>query len=102
MENKMPGAAVTEFVIISPPEVNLYLLRVRERLRRHLAQLFPHYRFSLVEQGGEADGMGFVVVPVVGKTGYSRHPIKEVDEDVLREIAQGLERFDPSAPELLN
>lgn len=88
------SAEVTEFVIVSGPEVHDYLVAVRRQLRSYLSAAFPQYRFSLVSQEGE--GMGFVVVPVVGRVGDGDAcEMLEPNPAVLMQIAQVLEGFAP-------
>ncbi|HEV7293068.1 MAG TPA: hypothetical protein VGN79_12185 [Devosia sp.] len=88
---------VTEFVIISGPEVHDYLVEIRAQLRSYLNSAFPDFRFSLVSQDGE--GMGFVVVPVVGSIGdgTSSGDFADPEPSVLYEIKQALEAFRPCA-----
>jgi hypothetical protein len=84
--------SVSEFVILSGPLVHDHLIRVRAELRAYLARFFPQFRFSLAVK--DAEGMDFVVVPVVGSTG------EDVDLDIpdlvtLAEIRMALEAFAP-------
>ncbi|WP_449395549.1 hypothetical protein [Devosia riboflavina] len=89
-------SGVTEFVIMSGPEVHDYLMTVRKQLRTYLAASFPQYRFSLVSQDNE--GMGFVVVPVVGSVGdgWTSQQLHEPDPQTIFEIKMALEAFRPN------
>lgn len=83
-----------EFVIMSGPEVYDYLLTIRAQLRAYLAAAFPELRFSLVSQEGE--GMGFLVVPVVGAIGgESDVDWTEPDYQLIAKIRAALEAFKP-------
>lgn len=84
---------VTEFVIMSGPEVHDYLVAIRAQLRSYLVAAFPMYRFSLMSRDGE--GMGFVVVPIIGELDACDPPVAEPGPGLLREIADVLERFQP-------
>ncbi len=85
---------VTEFVIMSGPEVHDYLVTIRAQLRVYLEASFPGYRFSLVSREGE--GMGFLVVPVVGRIGADSGEPAEPDYALLLEIKSALEAFRPN------
>jgi len=88
---------VTEFVILSSPQVADYLASVRGKLRRYLAVAFPEFDFSLANQA-ENDGLDFVVVPVMGVVnGDEVQEMREVDPMVLERIRLALEAFDPFA-----
>ena len=88
---------MTEFVIISGPEVHDYLVHIRAQLRSYLDREFPQYRFSLVSQ--DCEGMGFIVVPVVGSVGGGdQGEFGDPDGSVVYEIRQALEAFRPRAP----
>lgn len=85
---------VTEFVIMSGPEVHDYLVTIRGQLRSYLIAAFPEFKFSLVSQDGE--GMGFLVVPVVGSVGEDAgREWRDPDYAVLSEIKAALEAFSP-------
>lgn len=90
---QMPG--VTEFVIMSGPEVHDYLVTIRAQLRAYLSAAFPDYRFSLLSQDGE--GMGFVVVPVVGSVGGDdvAAPL-DPNYTAIDNIRRALEAFRPT------
>jgi len=97
----MHAEGVTEFVILSGPDVHDYLLTVRAQLRAYLKAAFPACRFSLVSQP-DAD-MGFVVVPVVGSVGDGvAGELLEPNPYLLAEIAHALEAFQPQVPSTLH
>lgn len=79
---------------MSGPVVHDYLIEVRTQLRSFLAASFPQYRFSLLST--EAEGMGFVVVPVVGYVNGEDRDLAEPDAMALTEIRFALEAFRPS------
>lgn len=94
-------SGVTEFVIMCGPDVHDYLVSIRTQLRRHLRGLFPNFRFSLATH--PAEGMGFVVVPMLGTVGDGRvfSPLKP-DELVMSEIREALEDFQPAPAETVH
>ena len=80
---------------MSGPEVHDFLVVIRAQLRSYLATSFPQYRFSLVSQ--ECEGMGFVVVPVVGTVGGDDHAnFASTDYTVIDQIRAALEAFRPA------
>ena len=87
-----------EFVILSGPEAHDHLIFAREQLRAYLVSQFPDYRFSLAAQEGE--GMGFLVVPVVGSIGGDDEEYAEPQYAVLAEIRLALEAFVPAGATL--
>ncbi len=87
-----------EFVILSGPEAHDHLVAARDQLRSYLARQFPNYRFSLAAQEGE--GMGFLVVPVVGTVGGDDHELATPQYSVLAEIRMALEAFAPTGATL--